>query len=111
MLKSRTHLDLINAIDHALAGRLFVPSLTSLSTVAGSRHTVQFHANDSHFLDEVSQLVGCDTSVGRAGRHRRQRGDPHWASLSACRRGRSTLQCWPSGDSTSRRIPHWPCHK
>ena len=35
-----------------------MPSLTSLSAVAGSRHTVQFHANDSHFLDEVSQLVG-----------------------------------------------------
>ena len=58
VLKSRIHLDLISAIDHVLAGRLFVPSLTSLSTVAGSRHTVQFHANDRHFLDEVSQLVG-----------------------------------------------------
>ena len=57
VLKSRMHLDLISAIDHALAGRLFLPSLTSLSTVAGSRHAVQFHANESHFLDEVSQLV------------------------------------------------------
>jgi DNA-binding NarL/FixJ family response regulator len=57
VLKSRIHWDLISAIDHALAGRLFVPSLTSLSTVAGSRHAVQFHANESHFLDEVSQLV------------------------------------------------------
>ena len=78
VLKSRIHSDLISAIDHALAGRLFVPSLTSLSAVAGNRHTVQFHANDSHFLDEISQLVGCDTSVGRAGRHRHQRSDPHW---------------------------------
>src|SRR6185436_491410 len=57
VLKSRSHLDLISAIDHALAGRLFVPSLTSLSTVAGSRHTVQFHSNDSHYLDEVSHMV------------------------------------------------------
>ena len=64
VLKSRIHLDLISAIDHALAGRLFVPSLTSLSTVAGSRHTVQFHANDSHFLDEVSQLVGATLRSG-----------------------------------------------
>jgi DNA-binding NarL/FixJ family response regulator len=64
VLKSRAHLDLISAIDHALAGRLFVPSLTSLSTVAGSRHTVQFHANDSHFLDEVSQLVGATLRSG-----------------------------------------------
>ena len=50
-------MDLISAIDHALAGRLFVPSLTSLSTVAGSRHAVQFHANDSLGLDDISQLV------------------------------------------------------
>ena len=64
VLKSRIHLDLISAIDHALAGRLFVPSLTSLSTVAGSRHTVQFHVNDSHFLDEVSQLVGATLRSG-----------------------------------------------
>jgi DNA-binding NarL/FixJ family response regulator len=58
VLKTRIHWDLISAIDHALAGRLFVPSLTSLSSVAGHRHTVQFHANDSDFLDEVSELVG-----------------------------------------------------
>jgi DNA-binding NarL/FixJ family response regulator len=58
VLKSRIHLDLINAIDHALSGRLFVPSLTSLSTVAGSRHTVQFHADDRDFLDGVSELIG-----------------------------------------------------
>ena len=64
VLKSRIHLDLISAIDHALAGRLFVPSLTSLSTVAGNRHTVQFHDNDSDFLDEVSQLVGATLQSG-----------------------------------------------
>ena len=64
VLKSRIHSDLISAIDHALAGRLFVPSLTSLSTVAGSRHTVQFHANDSHYLDEISQLVGATLRSG-----------------------------------------------
>ena len=64
VLKSRAHLDLISAIDHALAGRLFVPSLTSLSTVAGNRHAVQFHANDSHFLDDVSQFVGATLRSG-----------------------------------------------
>ena len=64
VLKSRVHLDLISAIDHALAGRLFVPSLTSLSSVAGSRHTVQFHANDRHFLDEVSRLIGATLQSG-----------------------------------------------
>src|SRR4051812_7589472 len=57
VLKSRIHLDLISAIDHALAGRLFLPSLTSLSTVAGNRHTVQFHENDTDYADEVSRLA------------------------------------------------------
>jgi len=57
VLKSRTHLDLISAIDHALAGRLFLPSLTSLSTVAGSWHTVQFHVNDTQYADEVGRLA------------------------------------------------------
>ena len=64
VLKSRIYLDLISAIDHALAGRLFLPSLTSLSTVAGSRHAVHFHANESHFLDEVSHLVGATLRSG-----------------------------------------------
>ena len=64
VLKSRIHLDLISAIDHALAGRLFLPSLTSLSTVAGSRHAVHFHANESHYLDEVSRLVGATLRSG-----------------------------------------------
>jgi DNA-binding NarL/FixJ family response regulator len=62
--KSRIYMDLISAIDHALAGRVFVPSLTALSTVAGSRHAVQFHANDRHFLDDVSELVGATLRSG-----------------------------------------------
>jgi len=57
VLKSRIHLDLISAVDHALAGRLFVPSLISLSTVAGTRHALHLHADGSRYLDEVSQLV------------------------------------------------------
>ena len=64
VVKSRAHLDLISAIDHALARRLFVPSLTSLTTVAGGRHAVQFHANDSHFLDDVSRFVGTTLRSG-----------------------------------------------
>jgi DNA-binding NarL/FixJ family response regulator len=64
VLKSRAHLDLISAIEHALAGRLCVPSLTSLTTVPGSRHAVQFHANDSRFLDDVSQFVGATLRSG-----------------------------------------------
>jgi DNA-binding NarL/FixJ family response regulator len=64
VLKSRVSLDLISAINHALAGRLFAPSLTSLSTVEGTRHAVHFHTNDSRFMDEVSELVGATLRSG-----------------------------------------------
>ena len=57
VLKTRIHSDLTSALDHALGGRLFMPSLTSLSVVAGTGHTAQFHMNDPLFLDEVSQFV------------------------------------------------------
>jgi DNA-binding NarL/FixJ family response regulator len=58
VLKSRIYSDLASAIDHAFEGRRFVPFLTSLSTLVGGQHTVQFHMNDRFFLDEVSRLVG-----------------------------------------------------
>ena len=64
VLKSRVHADLVSAIDHALAGRLFVPTLTSLATVAGSRHAIQLHADNSHYLDDVSRLVGATLRSG-----------------------------------------------
>jgi DNA-binding NarL/FixJ family response regulator len=50
VLKTRIHTDLLNALDHALSARLFLPSLTSLSTVANTRsadvHAVQFRPDD-----------------------------------------------------------------
>ena len=58
VLKSRIHSDLASAIDHALDGRRFVPFLTSLSTLAGGQHAVQFHMDDRFFLDELSRFVG-----------------------------------------------------
>jgi len=65
VLKSRFHTALISAIKHALAGRLFVPSLTALSTVGGSsRHAVQIHLNDRVFLDEVGEFVNATLRSG-----------------------------------------------
>ncbi len=64
VLKSRISQDLTGAIEHALAGRLFVPSLTSLSAVAGASHTVQFHGNDDQFVNDVSELVGTTLRSG-----------------------------------------------
>jgi DNA-binding NarL/FixJ family response regulator len=57
VLKSHIARDLISAIDHALAGRLFVPSLTSLSSVSGGRHAVQFHVGPAELLDHLTELV------------------------------------------------------
>ena len=56
VLKNDIYSDLVSAIDHALAGRFFVRSLTSLFNT-GSGHAVQFHMNDGYFLDEVSRFV------------------------------------------------------
>ena len=58
VLKSRIYSDLASAIAHAFDGRHFVPFLTSLATLAGGQHAVQFHKNDRFFLDEVSRFVG-----------------------------------------------------
>src|SRR5204862_6319802 len=58
VLKSRIHQDLISAVEHALADRLFVPSLASLRSVAAIRHTLVFHAEDDGVFEDVCQLVG-----------------------------------------------------
>jgi CheY-like chemotaxis protein len=57
VLKSGIYSNLISAIDHALDGRIFVPSLTSLSNF-GSGHAVHFHGSNGYALDEVSRFVG-----------------------------------------------------
>ena len=64
VLKSRIYSDLASAIDHAFDGRRFVPFLTSLSTLVGGQHAVQFHMNDRFFLDEVSRFVGAALRSG-----------------------------------------------
>jgi CheY-like chemotaxis protein len=61
VLKTRIHSDLKSALDHALAKRFFVPSLTSLFAVAdpeAGRHAVQFYANDRAFLDDLAGFLG-----------------------------------------------------
>jgi DNA-binding NarL/FixJ family response regulator len=58
VLKTRIYLDLISAIEHAIEGRLFVPSITSLLPVARTGHTALIHTNDHFYLDEASFFVG-----------------------------------------------------
>jgi DNA-binding NarL/FixJ family response regulator len=57
VLKTRIHADLSSALRHTLDGRLFAPSLASVSTVAQrlgtGAHVVQFGANGHTVLNEV----------------------------------------------------------
>ena len=55
VIKGKIYSDLISAIDHALDGRIFVPSLPALSDV-GCDHAVQFHMNNEHFLDQAARF-------------------------------------------------------
>jgi DNA-binding NarL/FixJ family response regulator len=64
VVKSRIAPDLITAIEYARAGRLFVPSLTSLAKVPGVQHALQVHADDRHHLDTVSDLVATTVRSG-----------------------------------------------
>jgi DNA-binding NarL/FixJ family response regulator len=59
VLKSRMEADLLSALGHALAGRNFLPSLTSLSTMAGDAggHTVHFRAADGSCDDGVVEML------------------------------------------------------
>lgn len=56
--KQRMPTDLQCAIEHVHAGRVFVPSLTSLSTVAaGGGHAVMFYSRGNAWCDEAADLV------------------------------------------------------
>jgi hypothetical protein len=59
VLKTRMQSDLSSAIDHAIAGRLFVPSLTSLLGIgpAPGRHAMLLGTEPRLFLDDVSRLL------------------------------------------------------
>jgi len=55
VLKARAGRDLPSAIDQAILGRMFAPSLPSLFTLAnGGGHAVQLHGDSESFLDGVA---------------------------------------------------------
>ena len=68
VLKTRIHTDLMNALDHALSARLFLPSLTSLTTVANSRsadvHAVQFRPDEGMPPAGVGGWLGASLQRG-----------------------------------------------
>jgi DNA-binding NarL/FixJ family response regulator len=58
VVKSRISSDLPRALDHALAQRLCLPSLSSLVAAGrGREHAIHFHANQSPHLDELSRSI------------------------------------------------------
>jgi DNA-binding NarL/FixJ family response regulator len=61
VMKSRMQPDLEHAIDHAVAGRIFVPSLASLVGLAPApgpgRHAVLFGSGPRAFVDDLSDTL------------------------------------------------------
>jgi DNA-binding NarL/FixJ family response regulator len=68
VLKTRLFSDLEDAIEHVIAGRRFVPSLTSLLAIApapsAGHHAVQFVSHDRAFLNQVSDLLAATLRRG-----------------------------------------------
>ena len=67
VVKTQLDSDLASAIDHAIAGRLFVPTLTSLLAVVRpgtGGHTVQFRLDDRDCLDGVSRVLSAALQRG-----------------------------------------------
>jgi CheY-like chemotaxis protein len=60
VVKSRIRKDLTSALNHVLADRLFVPSLTSLLAVAGdgNGHAAQFYVEDRSIVNETAGFLG-----------------------------------------------------
>ena len=60
VVKSRIRKTLTSALNHVLADRLFVPSLTSLLAVAadGNGHAAQFYAEDRSIVNEAAGFLG-----------------------------------------------------
>jgi CheY-like chemotaxis protein len=57
VVKPRISRDLASALDQALLGRVFVPSLTSLYQLAnGGMHAMQLHNDQETFMDDVAGL-------------------------------------------------------
>jgi two-component system, NarL family, response regulator NreC len=68
VLKTRIPSDLESAIGHAIAGRLFLPSLTSLLSVTPSTgagwHAMQFGISDRPFFNKLSALLAATRRQG-----------------------------------------------
>jgi DNA-binding NarL/FixJ family response regulator len=67
VVKTQLDSDLASAIHHAIAGRLFVPTLTSLLAVTRpgtGAHTLQIRLDDRDCLDGVSRLLSAALQRG-----------------------------------------------
>ena len=99
VLKTRMQSDLASAIDHAIDGRLFVPSLTSLLAIAPSarpgRHAMLLGIEPRLFLDDLSRLLAAAI----------RRGD--LAALIATEATRNGVT-EPAGESLRSRQGHRP---
>ena len=67
VLKAHAARDLTNALDHALAGRMFVPSLVSMSRLAKrSGHAMLIHGHSERFSDRLAAFFDLALRQGNA---------------------------------------------
>ena len=67
VLKTRVGRDLVTALDQALLGRRFVPSLSSLlQLTSGGAHVMQVHNGGESFLDGIASLFDLSLRRGDA---------------------------------------------
>ena len=57
VLKTRVHSDLAVALDHAIAGSMFVPSVPSLAVSDQCGHAVHFYTRDEVFVDVAARFL------------------------------------------------------
>ena len=57
VLKTRVHADLVVALEHALAGSLFVPSVPSLAATDQCGHAAYFYTDDDVFVDVAARFL------------------------------------------------------
>src|SRR5262245_57866081 len=64
VLKTLLRSQLVDALDHALEGRTFVPALAPLPLADGGRHAAYFYPNEGGFVDAAVRYLSAALMMG-----------------------------------------------